>query len=118
MRPAQILWKIELFRMEALGPEAARFIEWDARVVADIHGLVVNPGRPLAGEINLCAGQTAREHHQEESQNKSHRGSSTRHGVGSHPELSGSFLKCAWVMSGSMRYCGSVTTAVTASQVL
>src|SRR2546427_7907257 len=104
--------------MPALGSQASRVIEWDSRVVANIHGLVINPGRPLAGEINLGAGRPARQHHQQERQNKSHRGSSTRHGVGSHPELSGSFLKCAWVISGSMRYCGSVTTDVTASQVL
>ena len=56
----KILRKIELLRMPALGSQAPRFVERDARVVADIHRLVVNPRRPLAGEIDLCAGRPAR----------------------------------------------------------
>ena len=109
------------FRMPALGSQASRFIEGDARVVANIHVVVVNPRRPLAGEIDLGARGSARKCKSSRQQtlwSSFQRGSLARHGVGSHPEASGIFLKCAWVMRGSMRYCGSVTTVVTTSQVL
>src|SRR5207249_6853404 len=103
----------ELFRMKALGSQTPRLIQRDAGVVADVHVVVVDARRPLAGEIDLSACRPARERQQEENQ----RGSFVRHGVGSHPDASGSFLKCACMISGSIRYCGSVTIVVTTSQV-
>src|SRR5687768_6247099 len=46
-----------------------------------------------------------------------HRGSSTRHGVGSQPDRSGIFLNGYVVAYGCVRYCGSVTIEVTTSQL-
>src|SRR5687768_4895550 len=109
MWPAQVFREIHLVGMPRFGSEAARLIQRDAGVVADIYVRVVNPRRPLAGEIDLGAGGPARYEENKEQQNReSHlgvpqRGSSARHGVGSHPDASGSFLKCACMMRGSMR---------------
>ena len=44
-----------------------------------------------------------------------YRGCSARHGVGSHPDASGIFLKCVVVTNGCVRYRGSVTIEVTTS---
>src|ERR1041385_6003320 len=113
MGTAQVLGKVELIRMPALRPQPSRLVDGDARVIADVHVRVVDTRRPLAGEIDLRERRPARECKQQENQ----RGSFARHGVGSHPDASGSFLKCACMMSGSIRYCGSVTIVVTTSQV-
>src|SRR5258705_6367427 len=112
MRSAQVLRKIELFRMKALRSQTPRLVQRDAGVVADVHMVVIDAWRPLTGEIDLSARRPAREREQQENQ----RGSFVRHGVGSHPDASGSFLKCACMRRGSIRYCGSVIIVVTTSQ--
>ena len=135
--------------MPALSPQPPRLVDGDSGIVAHVHSVVVNPRRPLAGNVRLGLCRPARQHHEEQQkrQNRhrfalhlceSHplilspnacsraavhsgpdqRGSSARHCVGSHPEASATFLKCACVKSGSTRYCGSVVTVVTVSQVL
>src|SRR5438046_1279326 len=112
VRSAQVLRKVELFRMKALRPETSRLVERDPGVVADVHVVVVHARRPFAGEIDLGDCRPARERQQQKQ-----RGSLARHGVGSHPDASGIFLKCACMMSGSIRYRGSVTIVVTTSQM-
>src|SRR5262245_61031006 len=113
MRTAKVLRKVELVRMPALRPQSSRLVDRDARVVADVHVRVVDTRRPLACQIDLRMRGPADE--QEEQKNQ--RGSFALHDVGSHPDASGSFLKCACMMSGSIRYCGSLTSVVTTSHV-
>src|SRR5262245_26555306 len=113
MRTAKVFGKVELIGMPALRSQSCRLSDRDTRVVTDVHMSVVDARRPLACQIDLCTRGSARG----EEKQKNQRGSFALHGVGSQPDASGSFLKCACMRSGSIKYCGSVTIVVTASQV-
>src|SRR5215510_7084125 len=113
MRTAKVFGKVELIRVPALRPQSSRLVDRNARVVADVHMRVIDTRRPLACQIDLRTHRPARE----QKEQKNQRGSFALHGVGSHPDASGSFLKCACMRSGSIRYCGSLTIVVTASHV-
>src|SRR5688572_2901181 len=104
--------------------EAPFLVERHTRVIPDVHMSVVVPRPPFAGEVHLRMYRaTGHQQQQEQRDRHSHlalpqHGSLARQSVGSHPEASSSFLKCECMMSGSLRYCGSITTVVTSSQVL
>ena len=61
------------------------------RIVLDVFS---RQRRPLAGEVELRKGRARRKHHEQQRTDNAPGYQVDEHGVGSHLEPSGSFLKC------------------------
>src|SRR5262249_4665434 len=80
------------------------------RVVLDVFGTY---GRPRAHEFELRGRLACCKNGEKQRDSRASGYQLDEHGVGSHLEPSGSFLKCGLTMYGPVRYTGSSTTVVT-----
>src|SRR3954471_18190477 len=80
------------------------------RIVLDVFG---PQGRPRAGKLELRRRPARCKHDEQKCTERAAGYQVEEHGVGSHLEPSGSFLKCGLTMYGPVRYSGSSTIVVT-----